>query len=257
MIKGFLAALHFLTIIRTAKDIDITEEKLGRSMACFPLVGLLLGLILVAVRYAFGYVLPASIMDILVIAALVVITGALHLDGFADTADGLTGGKDREKALAIMRDNRIGSFAVAGLILLLMLKISALWGVPAEIKNRTLLLMPVLGRWSTVQLAFGFTYARSGHGTGLVFARFAGKREYIIATLITAVIALGLFQLKGLLILLIIAVLTLFFGLFFQRRLGGVTGDIMGAACEINEVVTLLTIGVISTWNPDFWGLYF
>ncbi|MDI6776131.1 MAG: adenosylcobinamide-GDP ribazoletransferase [Syntrophales bacterium] len=256
MIK-FLTALQFLTIIRITRKLDITEEKLGGSMACFPLVGLLLGLILVAVRYAFGYILPASIVDILVIAVLVIITGALHLDGFADTVDGLTGGKDREKTLAIMRDSRIGSFAVAGLVLFLMLKIFALLEAPPEIKNRILLLMPVLGRWSTVQLAFGFTYARSGPGTGLAFTRFAGKREYVIATLITAVISLGLFQLKGLLILLVIAVLTLLFGLFFQRRLGGVTGDIIGAACEINEVATLLMIGVISTRNPDFWRLYF
>ena len=216
-------------------------------MTCFPVVGLFLGLVLVAVRYAFGYILLASIVDVLVIAALVVITGALHLDGFADTADGLTGGKNREKALAIMRDNRIGSFAVAGLILLLMLKISALQQVPPEIKNRALLLMPVLGRWSTVQLAFGFTYARSGSGTGLAFTRFAGKREYIIATLITAAVSMGLFWLHGAIILLFIALLTLLLGFFFQRRLGGVTGDIMGAACEINEVVTLLAMGGIST----------
>jgi adenosylcobinamide-GDP ribazoletransferase len=250
VIKGFLAALHFLTIIRIAKDLDTTGEKperLGRSMICFPVVGLFLGLVLVAVRYAFGYILSPSLVDILVIAALVIITGALHLDGFADTADGLAGGRDRERSLVIMRDSRIGSFAVAGLILLLMLKIFTLQQVPPEIKNRALLLMPVLGRWSTVQLAFGFTYARSGPGTGLAFTRFAGKREYIIATLITVVISLGLFRLHGAIILLIIALFTLLFGRFFQRRLGGVTGDIMGAACEINEVVTLLAIGGISS----------
>ena len=247
MIKGFLAALHFLTIIRITKGSDITGEKLGASMTCFPVVGLFLGLVLVAVRYTFGYILSPSIVDILVIAVLAVITGALHLDGFADTADGLAGGRDRERSLAIMRDSRIGSFAVTGLILLLMLKIFALREVPSEIKNRALLLMPVMGRWSTVQLAFGFTYARSGPGTGLAFTRFAGKREYVIATLITASVSLGLFWLQGLTVFFIIALFTLLFGLFFQRRLGGVTGDIMGAACEINEVVTLLAIGGISS----------
>ena len=250
MIKGFLAALQFLTIIRVAKGIDITGEKLGRSMACFPLVGFLLGLILVSLRYISGYILPPSIVDILVIAALVVITGALHLDGFADTVDGLAGGKDREKALSIMRDSRIGSFAVAGLVLLLILKIFALREVPGEIKNGTLMFMPVLGRWSMTQLTFGFTYARSSPGTGLAFTQFVGKREYVIATLMTAVISVGLFRFSGLMVLLLIAVLTLLFGLFFQRRLGGVTGDIMGAACEISEVVTLLAMGVISHQFP-------
>ncbi|MFA4916881.1 MAG: adenosylcobinamide-GDP ribazoletransferase [Syntrophales bacterium] len=253
----FLIALQFLTIIRVSKCLDITGEKLGGSMAFFPLVGLLIGLILISVKYFFGLLLSPFLTDIFIVTALVIITGALHLDGFADTVDGLAGGTDREKALAIMRDSRIGSFAVVGLILLLILKIFALWEVPEEIKNRALLLMPVMGRWSTVQLAFGFNYARSNSGTGQAFTSFAGKREYVVATLITAGITLSLFQLKGLIILLFIAGLTLLFGLFFRRRLGGVTGDIMGASCEISEVVTLLAIGATFAGNPyweKLWG---
>lgn len=135
--KGFLRALQFLTIIRISKDLDITEEKLGNSMACFPLVGLFLGLILVGVRTVLDAVLPASLADILVIVTLVIVAGHFHLDGFADTVDGLAGGKDREKILAIMRDSRIGSFAVTGLALLLLLKIFAFMGVPAEVKNKS------------------------------------------------------------------------------------------------------------------------
>ncbi len=245
--KGFLTALQFLTIIRISKGFDITEGKLGKSMAYFPLVGLLIGLLLVAVRTVFNYILPASLVDILVIVALVILAGAFHLDGFADTIDGLAGGKDKEKTLAIMRDSQIGSFAVVGLILLLILKTFALMEVHPEIKDRTLLIMPVLGRWSTVQLAACFSYARSGHGTALAFTQFAGKKEYIISTLITAVILLGLFRLNGLVILLAIAGLTFLFGLFFKKRIGGVTGDIMGAANEINEVITLLMICALFT----------
>ncbi|MDO9528539.1 MAG: adenosylcobinamide-GDP ribazoletransferase, partial [Syntrophales bacterium] len=97
-------------------------------------------------------------------------------------------------------------------------------------------------RWSTVQLASGFSYARSGNGTALVFTRCAGRKEYVICTLRPAVILIGLFQLRGLVIMLLIAAITLLLGLFFKRRIGGVTGDIMGAGNEINEVVTLLMI---------------
>ncbi len=240
--KGFLTALQFLTIIRVSRDPDITGEELGRSMSYYPVVGFLIGLILVAARAVFSLFLPLPVVDILVIVVLVILSGALHLDGFADTIDGLAGGSDREKTLAIMRDNKIGSFAVVGLILLLILKVSALMEVPGEIKNAALLIMPVLGRWSTVQLASGFSYARSGNGTALVFTRFAGRKEYVIASLITAVILIGLFQLRGLLIMLLIAAVTLLLGFFFKRRIGGVTGDIMGAANEINEVITLLMI---------------
>jgi len=226
-------------------NLDFTEEKLGKSMACFPLVGLFIGLILVTVRIAFSYLLPSSLVDILVIITLVVVAGSFHLDGFADTIDGLAGGTDRKRTLAIMKDSRIGSFAVTGLILLLILKVFALIEVPVEIKNRTLLIMPVLGRWSTVQLASFFDYARSGPGTALAFTQFAGKKEYFISTLVTVVIVAGLFLLQGLLILVAVAAFIFLFGLFFKRRIGGVTGDIMGAGCELGEVITLLLICVL------------
>ncbi len=243
--KSFLTALQFLTVIRLSKNLDTTGEKLGKSMACFPLVGFLIGLILVGVRSVLGMVLPSSLVDILVIVTLVIVAGAFHLDGFADTVDGLAGGTDREKTLAIMRDSQIGSFAVVGLVLLLILKVFALMEVPEEIKNRTLLIMPVLGRWATVQLASCFNYARSGHGTALAFTRFAGKKEYVISSLITAAIVTGLFLLKGFLILVFIMAFTFLFGLFFKKRIGGVTGDIMGAGCELSEVITLLLICVL------------
>jgi len=243
--KSFLTALQFLTVIRLSKNLDTTGEKLGKSMACFPLVGFLIGLILVGVRTVLDMVFPSSLVDILVIVTLVIVAGAFHLDGFADTVDGLAGGTDREKTLAIMKDSRIGSFAVVGLILLLILKVFALMEIPVEIKNRVLIIMPVLGRWSTVQLASFFNYARSGYGTALAFTQFAGKKEAIISTLITAAIVTGLFLLQGLFIFLFVGMFTFLFGLFFKKRIGGVTGDIMGAGCELSEVITLLLICVL------------
>jgi len=240
--KGFVAALQFLTIIRVSKNHKITGKQLGSSMAYFPLIGLLIGLILAGVRSLLILILPSFLADVLVIVTLIVMAGALHLDGFADTVDGLAGGKDREKILAIMRDSRIGSFAVTGLVLLLLLKVFALMGVPAEVKNKTLIIMPVLGRWSTVQLASFFNYARSGQGTAQTFLRYAGKGEYLISTLMTALIVITLFRVKGVLILLVAVSFTLLFGLYFKRRIGGVTGDIMGASCELNEMLCLLLI---------------
>ena len=240
--KGFVTALQFLTIIRVSKNHAMSEEQLGHSMAWFPVIGLVIGLILAGVRSLSILILPSSLADVLVIVTLVVVAGALHLDGFADTVDGLAGGKDREKILAIMRDSRIGSFAVTGLALLLLLKVFALMGVPAEVKNRTLIIMPVLGRWSTVQLASFFNYARSGQGTAQTFIRYAGKGEYLISTVVTALIVIALFRVQGVVIVLAAVLFTFLFGLYFRRRIGGVTGDIMGASCELNEVLCLLLI---------------
>jgi len=239
-VKRFLIALRFLTIIRVPGDRAVSEEDLGKSMSLFPVVGLLIGLALAGVRSVLIIALPAFLVDILVIAMLTVVTGALHLDGFADTIDGLAGGRDRERSLTIMRDSRIGSFAVAGLILILMLKAAALTGVPEGIKAPVLVVVPVLGRWSTVQLAAWFDYAGEGHGTGLAFTRFAGKREAAVSTLIAAVIAAGIFGLRGVVMFLAVAALTMLVGLFFKGRIGGVTGDIMGAACEVSEVAVLI-----------------
>lgn len=240
--KGFLTALQFLTIVRISDDGELTEEQFGNSMAYFPLIGLCIGLVLVGIRSVLVLVLPPSLADVLVIVTLVIITGSLHLDGFADTIDGLAGGRDRKKILAIMRDSRIGSFAVVGLILILSLKILALIELPEDIKNRTLLVLPVLGRWSTVQLASFFKYARSDSGMAKAFTQFAGPLEYLIASLITGLVVAGVFLLKGFIIMLVVAALTFLVGLFFRQRIGGVTGDIMGASCELSEVITLLVL---------------
>ena len=240
--KGFLTALQFLTVIRISRSRKITENDLGRSMAYYPLVGFLLGLILAGGRVLLDGVLPSPTTDILVIAILVIITGALHLDGVADTVDGLAGGRDRAKILAIMKDSRIGSFAVVGLILVLMLKVFALIEIPSDVKNRAIVVMPVMGRWSTVQLAAFFPYARSGAGTARAFVRYAGPSESLIATFVAFLIVIGAFLVKGAIILVIISAFTFFFGLCFKKRIGGVTGDIMGAACELSEVMTLLII---------------
>ena len=240
--QGFFTALQFLTVIRIRKNLDVTAEQLAGSMAYFPLAGIVIGLLLAGTRVVLGTVLPAGVADVIVVAILVVLTGALHLDGFADMVDGLAGGRDRERVLAIMKDSRIGSFAVVGVVMLLLLKVAALIGIPEEAKIRALIAAPVLGRWATVQLASFYEYARSGTGTALAFTTFAGMLEYVIATVVTALTVLGLFFLKGLVLLVCIAGITWLVGQFFKRRSGGVTGDIMGAACELCEVMTLILV---------------
>jgi adenosylcobinamide-GDP ribazoletransferase len=240
--SGFFTALQFLTIIRIRKKLEVTAEQLAGSMAYFPLAGLVIGIILAGTRAVLASFLPQSIADVLVIATLAILTGSLHLDGFADVVDGLAGGRNKERILAIMKDSRIGSFAVVGLVLLLLVKTVALIEVPADVKTKALIAVPVLGRWATVQLASFFEYARSGPGTARAFATFAGMLEYGIATVVTALVVVGLFLLKGVVILIIVAATVGVIGLFFKRRIGGVTGDVMGAACELSEVVTLIVV---------------
>ena len=240
-----ITALHFLTIIRLWKVGETTGENLGRSMAWFPLVGAFIGLIAAGVAVAAQIVFSSHVAAVFVVAVLVIVTGALHQDGFADTIDGLAAGWDRERALAIMKDSAIGSYGVVGLILLITAKVMLIAEIPRGMLVGTLIAMPVAGRWSTVCLASLFPYARSGSGTAAVFVRFAGKRETAWASVWALVLTAVATQWGGVLSFAACIMWTFCVGTFFLRRIGGVTGDIMGAVNETAEVLFLVGMIVI------------
>jgi adenosylcobinamide-GDP ribazoletransferase len=211
-------------------------------MAFFPLVGLFLGGLLVAADAGLTVLLPRPVGDALLLVLLVLLTGALHLDGFADLCDGIGGGRDQATALRIMKDSCIGAFGSVGLLLLLLCKYQALTTLPVAVKPLALLLMPVAGRWAAVLLTVTIPYLRGPEGTGSAFAHHTGRRELLLASLTLLVVAFGLFRLDGLALIGGAALVTAGFGVWIKRRLGGVTGDVLGAAVELLEVVALLLI---------------
>ena len=235
-------AVGFLTRLPAGVPAQVEPVEVGRCMACFPLVGLLLGGLLLAGDAGLARLLPRPVGDALLLALLALLTGALHLDGFADLCDGVGAGRDRAATLRIMKDSHIGAFGAVGLVLLVLVKYQALGAVPAASKPAALLLMPVAGRWAAVALAVTLPYLRGPEGTGSAFARHAGGRELLLATLTLVAIATGLLQLAGLALVAVAAAVMALFGLWIRRRLGGVTGDVLGAAVEITEVVSLLLI---------------
>jgi adenosylcobinamide-GDP ribazoletransferase len=232
----------FLTRWPVGPPTPVAALELGRSMAFFPLVGLCLGGVLLAADAALAHLLPRPVGDALLLALLALLTGALHLDGFADLCDGVGGGRDREAALRIMKDSHIGAFGTVGLILLLLLKYLALAGLPAGIKPAALLLMPAAGRWAPVLLTVMVPYLRGPEGTGAAFAGHAGRRELLLASVTLLAAAAALFRLEGLLLAGGTVLVTVGFGLWSWRRLGGVTGDLLGAAVELVELATLLLV---------------
>lgn len=240
--KGFLTAFQFLTIIRISKGLDITGEKLGESMAYFPLVGLLLGFVLALFNVILLRILPGPVVDGILIITLIICTGALHLDGLTDTIDGLAGGDTKEEILQIMRDSNTGAIGVVGLTMLLLLKYVSLMSIPVEIKNQVLIAMPVISRCSMVQVSFFADYARSGPGIGLPFAYHVGRKEFLIAVTTTFLLSLILLGAKGVAVITIIGVSTWGLITFYKKKIGGVTGDTFGATNEINEVLALIVI---------------
>ena len=238
--KSFLIALQFLTIFSFGKHTK-DERVLGKSMAYFPIAGLILGGILVLVNWGFSILLAPLVADALTIIALIILTGALHIDGLIDTIDGFAGGKTKEEILNIMRDSRVGAFGIIGIVSLIMLKLVLLHEMPLEIKRGALLLFPVMGRWAMVVASSLSVYARK-KGTGKAFVDYCGRKELITASLITLIIAGGFLKILGLELFLFILALTLLLAKFISRRIRGMTGDTLGAVNEIMEVGSLFIL---------------
>ena len=248
---GFWTALEFLTVFPTPRRREIDAEGFGESLPYFPLVGLILGVILLVLNLVLTIILPPPVVNALIIIALVILTGAHHLDGLIDTGDGIIAGKSKEERLAIMSDSKVGAFGIVAVFLLLLLKyvsLSAASILPA------LLLMPVLSRWAMVSIIFAFPYAKSS-GMGLAFKQGANRRRLTIATVIAIVVTVIILVIWGLQLiaallwgLALISILWLIvFGIagYFRSRLGGLTGDTYGAINELAEVLVLLIIVLI------------
>ncbi|MBI5286789.1 MAG: adenosylcobinamide-GDP ribazoletransferase [Deltaproteobacteria bacterium] len=238
--KSFFLALQFLTII-PIKSLDrIEHQELGRSTAFFPIVGAIQGLILVGVDWVISRFLPSDVVNGLMVAILVLTNGGFHLDGLADTIDGLTGGKDREDALRIMRDSQIGAIGVVAVVLVLMLKFLAISNLPDGSRDAILFLFPVMGRWAMVPMAYLAPYAREGEGLGKAFTEYATWKELTIATGIVVILSVTLIGWRGLVYVGIMFAIVYLLTIFFKKKLGGITGDVLGFQSELGELTFLI-----------------
>jgi adenosylcobinamide-GDP ribazoletransferase len=240
----FLIALQFLTIIPVPFPLRCEERDLGRSMAFFPLVGLFLGALLVGTDFILTPRLPRPVTDLLLITLLSAMTGALHLDGLADVCDGLAARGNRERFLAVMKDSRIGAVGVVGLVLALLLKYEALLHIPLDFKREALIFSPLVARFSQVQMTVGAKKAR-GDGLGSAFIGTAGMWQFVSAGVITLAGAWLLLGLRGIYCCLALYLCTWGLKWWFHRKLGGITGDIIGCVSELNEILALLVMLVL------------
>ncbi len=235
--RGFLIALQFLTILPIKIKSEIKEKDFGKSLLYFPIVGILIGLVLSLTAFLFGF-LSNLIAGIFVLIISLFITGGIHLDGFADTCDGFYQSKPKEKILEIMRDSRVGVMGVIGIVCLLLLKFILIVSIPREVLWKSLIMMAVFARWSQVLACYTSNYARE-EGKAKYFIEYAGKREFLAGSFLTIALFLLLMELEGV-ILLILSFLPVFLFInYVKRRIGGMTGDTIGATSEIAEIVVL------------------
>ncbi len=237
--KEFLFALQFLTII-PVKVKKMDENKFAASLIYFPLIGCFLGALLAGVRLLASFLnLTTTSTSIIMIILLIFLTGGIHLDGLADTTDAILSRKNKEEMLGIMRDPHIGTMGALSVISILLLKIAFLVSIDVSLQTRALLLMCILSRWSLVLSLYFFPYARK-EGKARLFKEKINLKIYLLATLITLVAVTELLKFKGLLIFTVVGGAAFLLGRFFQKHLGGITGDTLGAINEVSEVIVLL-----------------
>jgi len=243
----FAVAFQFLTVLPLFRARVFDPRELARSMGAFPLVGLVLGAGLLLVHGILGGRFPPLVEGAVLTALLAAATGGLHLDGFADTVDGLAGGWTRERALEIMKDSRTGALGAAGLSLLLLLKATSLGLLPAGAKPWGILLMPAVARGGVVLLAYRSTYARAVPGLGTAYTDHLDGLTVRLALLGSGLPCL-LLGWRGLVVWGVVLLAILGLRGCFHRRLGGITGDVLGFSEETGEVLFLLLLHLL--WGP-------
>jgi adenosylcobinamide-GDP ribazoletransferase len=254
MLKNFITALQFLTIVTVKKDQDVAEGDLAKSMVYFPLVGFLIGFLLVNADKAFTLIaLPQPIATLLLIIISVIITRAIHIDGLADTLDGLMGGSNHSSRLAIMKDSRLGTAGALGIFFVLFMKYLCLNSLFESDRIGALLVAPVVARWAQTLMVFNAEYGRE-RGMGKAFvghlrsSGLAATSALAICLSAFVVVRLDARSIVLFFILICGVVLLTYLGKrYLVRKLGGVTGDAIGAMNELNEVLVLFLFVIFSS----------
>ncbi|MFO7637660.1 MAG: adenosylcobinamide-GDP ribazoletransferase [Clostridia bacterium] len=233
--KRLVLMFQFFTRIPIPVALSCGNEDFGKGLALSPLVGLFIGGVLYGGYTLAGLVFPPMISAVLTVLLYVAITGGLHIDGLADTFDGLLAGKDRERTLEIMKDSRIGTHGAVSVILLLLFYVVLL----PEIHALALLLMPVAGKTGALVCAAISRYARE-QGLGKHFIDHCGIKELFIGITLVFLSFYVFFSLKGIVLAFISVVTAWLLTLALTRKVRGATGDILGATAELNQVLFLL-----------------
>ncbi len=238
MMKSLRAALSFLTILRLPGAAAISAADLRHAPLWFPVVGLAIGAAAAGLDFALTSALPLPVASVIVVLFLVAVSGGLHLDGLADTADGFFSSRPREQMLEIMRDSHTGPMGVAAIVFALLLKTALLLSVPPPARLGLLLIMPLSGRSALLVSMALLRYARPEGGLA---SAFVASRLHLVWALIWLSVAGWLAgAVTGVTAGAAALVFAGGFALYVYRKIGGFTGDTLGAACELTELVPAL-----------------
>ncbi len=239
--RSFVAALQFLTVFPGVGRVSCTESTIGRSSVWFPAVGLLIGACAVASDAVALHFFGKTVADVWAIVFLCAASGGLHADGLADTGDGFFSSRGKERILEIMRDSRIGTMGALFLLAVFSMKFAAFSSLPEFLRPQTLLLMPLAGRCAMLFQLSVLNYARADGGLCSAFVRYAPPALPWVATLWLASFGWVSLSWLGLQIAATTVLATAIFSIWCIKKIGGFTGDTLGACCEGAEVIPALT----------------
>lgn len=248
--RSLAALFKFTTRLPIADSGDFSEEGVGASMKYFPLVGIVLGIIMYTCHSLLSRVFGSSplLLSALIVLIYVILTGGLHLDGLSDTFDGIFSYRSKQRMLEIMKDSRVGVNGVIVLVLYFLLNVLLLSEIDIiELpRGAFILLYPVIGRMNSVINCATAPYART---TGMAKAfvdktTLRGAVTAFVITIIYTVLVLSYFQLSMtfLMIVPLMAILGYYFARLMVRKIGGVTGDTLGAVLELSQIVSLFLV---------------
>jgi adenosylcobinamide-GDP ribazoletransferase len=255
-VRLFFIALQFFTRLPIPAWVGFEAAWLQHASRYFPLVGVVVAAIAAGVYYATALVLPAPVAAVLSTAASIYITGAFHEDGFADTCDGLGGGMTKERALEIMKDSRVGAYGAIGIVCMLAAKLSALALLPPRVAVAALFVAHPLSRLAATALIWKLDYVR-GEGKAKPLAQQMTNAEFAIAALTCTLPAAYILTTDAMTPAAMLAAIcaalaaALWLGRLFVRRLGGYTGDCLGAVQQLAEA--LIYIAVLATLGHGAW----
>jgi len=247
LILAFLAGLRFLTVLPVAWRAERDSEYLRPSLFFFPLIGLLIGCGAAGTAMVLGRFLPFQLVVILAVVLLISISGGLHMDGLADSCDGLFSSRKQERMLVIMRDSRIGTMGVLAIVAVFGIKVAALGSLEPSLFWPALVLMPLAGRVAMLIMMSLLSYMRGEDGIGTLFqSQDRGEVRGAAITGLLLFIPCLSFLSGGHLVGAVcgVVVLVLLFGRLCRIRLGGYTGDTLGAVCELSETVVAVSMAV-------------
>lgn len=239
---SFSLAWQLLTILplpgRPASSIP--SVTFSSSLHWFPVVGFFLGGSLLIIDRVLEDIFPPVVLNMVLLALYVLVTGGFHLDGWADTVDALAGGRDPEHRLVILRDSRIGALGATGLVLILGLRYAGLLTLPTGLRDGMLLCMPAVGRWAMVIGSWGVVYPRT-EGLAALFIRTVSGRDVLVASTVVGLVLWVVFGVVSAVVLMIgVYVAIRWIVWWLSNKFGGITGDGLGAVNEGIEVLFLI-----------------